>query len=275
MSKPATRSGCSRAARSSLGRLGAVGRRQHRELVLADPGHQRARREGGGQARAQRRQHQVGALVAQRLVQPAQAIEVGDHQLVAAGWPAAARGRGRRSCGGRAGRSARRCSEAAKLRLAARRRRRRAGPPPARRRARCRRSPPRMRRRAAISAPGLADRAACPRRAARSCGRTRARRAAERAFRARADPGPARATRRSAAGGRARAPTPTARRRPRREPRARSSRPRPACRLTPSSAPIRTRAQRACADQHVLAPALARGGRRHQSEQEMISPDRR
>ena len=59
-------------------------RRQHGELVLADPGHQRRFREGGGQARAQRRQHQVGALVAQRLVQAAQAVEVGDHQLVAA-----------------------------------------------------------------------------------------------------------------------------------------------------------------------------------------------
>ena len=41
--------------------------------------------EGGGEARAQRRQDQVGALVAEGLVQPAQAIDVGHHQIIGAG----------------------------------------------------------------------------------------------------------------------------------------------------------------------------------------------
>ncbi len=68
-----------------LGRLGDVGRRERRELVLADAGQERVGREGRGQARAERGQHEVGALVPQRLVQAAQAIEIGDHQAVAAG----------------------------------------------------------------------------------------------------------------------------------------------------------------------------------------------
>ena len=84
MSKPATRSGCSMAARSTSTAGDAPLARQHGELVLADPGQQRRFREGGGQPRAQRRQHEVGALVAERLVEAPQAIEVGDHQLVGA-----------------------------------------------------------------------------------------------------------------------------------------------------------------------------------------------
>ena len=177
MSKPATRSGCSIAARitldgSATSPWAPAPRTRPRRCGPAAP-----RREGGGQPRAQRRQHEVGALVAERLVEPAQAIEVGDHQLVAARWPAAVRGRGRRSCGGRAARSAR---PARRRRSASRgrRRRRRARPPPARRRARGR-----LRRRASAAArrsptPGSRTRSMSST-AARSCGSTSARRAAE------------------------------------------------------------------------------------------------
>ena len=65
------------------GRTG--GRGQDGELVLADSGQQGVRRESGGQARAQGGQHQIGAFVTQRLVQAAQAVEVGHHQLMLAG----------------------------------------------------------------------------------------------------------------------------------------------------------------------------------------------
>lgn len=65
-----------------FGGLEAGGVAQHRELVLADPAQDGLGREGGGQARAQGGQHQIGALVAQGLVQAAQAIDIGDDQLV-------------------------------------------------------------------------------------------------------------------------------------------------------------------------------------------------
>ena len=52
------------------------------------------RREGGGQARPKRGQHKVGAFVAQRLVQAAQAVEVGHHQLMLAGMGQALAGAG-------------------------------------------------------------------------------------------------------------------------------------------------------------------------------------
>ena len=59
-------------------------RRQHAEFVFADAGQQHAWPEGGGQPRPEGRQDQVGALMPQGLVQPAQAIEIGHHQLVIA-----------------------------------------------------------------------------------------------------------------------------------------------------------------------------------------------
>ncbi len=67
-----------------LGVVAAADGGHDRELVLADAGHQGLAREGGGQAGAQRRQHQVGALVTQGLVEAAKAVEVGDHQFVVA-----------------------------------------------------------------------------------------------------------------------------------------------------------------------------------------------
>jgi hypothetical protein len=55
------------------------------ELVLADPRRGGLFRKRPGQPRAERRQHQIGALVAQRLVQPPQPVDVGDDQIIVAG----------------------------------------------------------------------------------------------------------------------------------------------------------------------------------------------
>ena len=68
-----------------FGNCAGSARSQDGELVLSDAGGVGVMGEGGIEARAERGEHQIGPLMAQRLVEAAQAIHVGHHQLIVAG----------------------------------------------------------------------------------------------------------------------------------------------------------------------------------------------
>ncbi len=68
-----------------LGHHAGAARREDGELVLADAGGVGVMGEGGVEARAEGGEDQIGALMPQGLVQSAQAVDVGHHQLIVAG----------------------------------------------------------------------------------------------------------------------------------------------------------------------------------------------
>ncbi len=262
-----------------LGRLGDLGRRASTANSSSPiAGQQRLLREGGGQARAQRRQHEVGALVAQRFVQPAQAIEVGDHQARSRR-PACSCSRARPTKLRRSSRPVRRI--AARRRRSAVSRHDDAGGaqrrPPARRRARgrARRRACARARRSRRRARGLED--VLDRRRGPAAAPARAPRRTEHSGASGARPSAARCAGQPQAVG-ARDPTPTAPTSA--APRASRARVASQKAVVAPSAPSADGTLRTRAPAARLRPARPRlcarwRRRRHQSEQQMISPDHR
>ena len=69
----------------ALGHRAGPARGQDGELVLADAGGVGVMGKGGVEARAEGGEHQIGALMPQRLIETTQAVHVGHHQLIVAG----------------------------------------------------------------------------------------------------------------------------------------------------------------------------------------------